>query len=129
MKPSASGRRPERRYAAKLLFQFRVAVGRVSGVRRFCEERILSLTARTARRALASAKRLGKAAEYHYENSDGNPVFFEFIGVMDLLHLGLECQEVEVWYEIKERIAPMERRNRFIPPETELSAIRNDDAR
>jgi hypothetical protein len=127
MKPSVSDRRPERRYAAKLLFQWRVAGS--SGVRRLCEERILSLTARTARRALASAKRLGKAAEDHYENSDGNPVYFEFIGVMDLLHLGLECDEDEVWYEIKDRIAPMERRNRFIPPVTELSAIRNDDAR
>jgi hypothetical protein len=129
MKPRVSDRRPERRYAAKLLFQWRVAVGRVSGVRRLCEERILTLQARTARRALASAKRLGKVAEFHYENSDGDPVYFEFIGVMDLLHLGLECDENEVWYEIKERIAPMERRNRFIPPETELSAMRNDAAR
>ena len=33
------------------------------------------------------AKRKGRVSQTHYKNSDGNPVHFEFIGVMDLLCL------------------------------------------
>ena len=114
-------------YSAKLLFQFRVVVGGQSSKRRICEERIVAFNARSARGALAAAKRRGKAAEFDYTNDEGNPVFFEFVGVMDLLHLGIECGEDEVWYEIVERLNPMERRSKLIPRESELCAIRNRD--
>lgn len=112
------------KYGAKLLFQWRVMVGRSSGKRRTCEERIINFTAGTARAALREAKRFGKKAEFDYKNSDGNPVFFEFVGVMDLLHLGSECGQNEVWYDIVERVKPMERRKLLIPPERQLSAIK-----
>jgi hypothetical protein len=55
---------------------------------------------------------------------DGHRVFFEFIGVVDLVHLGLEVERNEVWYGIKEMLLPMERRNKIIPREADLSAIR-----
>jgi len=45
-----------RRYAAKLLFQFRVVVDGEHGVMRTCEERILVLRASSARKALVMAK-------------------------------------------------------------------------
>jgi hypothetical protein len=114
------------RYAAKLLFQFRVIVGGDSGKRRTCEERIILLTADSARRALALAKRRGLDLQYSYTNSDGNPLHFEFVGVMELLHLGLECHEDEVWYDTTEHLLPMERAERFIPAEDTLEAIRNE---
>ncbi|MCE5269419.1 MAG: DUF4288 domain-containing protein [Planctomycetaceae bacterium] len=115
------------RYAAKLLFQFRVVVNGDSGKRRLCEERIVILNARSAKSALTKAQREGKRAEHHYENSERNPVFFEFVGVMELLHLGSECDRNEVWYDLRECLSPMERRHLMIPPESELNAIRNGE--
>jgi hypothetical protein len=52
-------------------------------------------------------------------------VRFEFVGVLDLLELGLECEADEVWYDTRQMLTPMERRESLIPPERELSAFRN----
>lgn len=112
------------RYSAKLLFQFRVDLGQRSGKHRLCEERIILIEAETAASALASAKSTGKTSEYSYENDDGNEVHFEFVGVMELLELGLECDEDEVWYEVSEKLSPMERRSKLIPAESALNAFR-----
>jgi len=117
------------RFAAKLLFQFRVDLGADTGKRRICEERIITLRARSAKAALTAAKRRAKHEEYDYENSDGARVYFEFVGVMDLLELGIECDADEVWYEIVERLSPMERREKLIPPESQLCAIRNEGSK
>ena len=95
-----------KRYAAKLLFQFRVTVDGDSGKRRTCEERIVVMDAASGKAALARAKRKGKESQYRYDNSEGNPVSFEFIGVMDLLCLDPECEQDEVWYDIVERLLP-----------------------
>lgn len=113
----------ERRYAAKLLFQFRVTYGVTSGAMRLCEERIVVIRAPTARKALAAAKRKGRAARVTYRNDEGGTVHFEFVGIMDLLHLGTECGEDEVWYDITRRKLPMERAAAILPPESELNAI------
>jgi hypothetical protein len=115
-----------RRYAAKLLLQFRVTVDGSDGTRRTCEERIVVLQARSAAEALRRAKRRGRSAELRYRNNDGNPVHIEFIGVMELLRLDPVCAEDEVWYDIRDRILPKERAERFIPPEHTLEAIRNE---
>lgn len=53
-------------------------------------------------------------------------VFFEFIGVMELLSLDPACHEDEVWFEIRERLLPKENRSKLIPPESILEAIRNE---
>lgn len=112
------------RYAAKLLFQFRVTVDGSDGIMRTCEERIVVLRATHARDALAKAKRHGRKAQFDYRNDDGNPVHFEFVGVLDLLHLGPECEGYEVWYDIVTRKQPMERAASILPKESELNAIR-----
>ena len=108
------------RFAAKLLFQFRVDVGGDPGKRRLCEERIINFSARSSREALHKAKRRGKKGEHSYKNSDGNTVSFEFIGIMDLMSLGVEAEADEVWYDIRERLLPMERRKRIIPADDVL---------
>src|SRR5262245_42290287 len=95
-----------KRYSAKLLFQFRVLVDGSPGIRRLCEERTITFQANNARAALREAKKRGLAAQHHYKNSDGNPVHFELIGVLELLCLDLSCEPDEVWFEIKERIRP-----------------------
>ena len=115
------------RYAAELLFQFRVVVDGSAGIRRTCEERIITFSATDGRSALREAKRRGRAAEHDYKNNDGNPVYFEFVGVMELLRLDPACESDEVWYDITERVRPMERRSSIIPPENQLSAIRNHE--
>jgi hypothetical protein len=111
------------RYSAKLLFQFRVTKGGDSGKRRLCEERIITINAPSARDALLKAKRSGRKSQNKYNNDDGNSVRFEFIGVVELLHLGAECAADEVWYDVIERLQPSERRRQFIPPESQLNAI------
>ncbi len=116
-----------KRYAAKLLFQFQVTVDGDAGRRRLCEERIIVLKAKSAGKALTRAKQKGRLGQYRYTNSDGNPVAFQFLGVMELLCLDSGCEEDEVWYEITQRILPKERAHRFIPPESALEAIRNDE--
>jgi Domain of unknown function (DUF4288) len=118
-----------KRYAAKLLFQYRATVDGNYGQRRTCEERIVLLKANSARRALGLAKRRGRDGQNSWLNSDGNPVDFQFIGVMELLFLEFVSDENEVWYEITERLLPMERAERFIPPEHALNAIRNEPKR
>lgn len=118
---------PSGRYAAKLLFQFRVMVDSSPGVRRTCEERIVTFSAAHGRAALREAKRRGRAAKHRYKNSEGNAVHFEFIGVLELLRLDPACEADEVWYDITERVRPMERRVSVIPPESQLSAIRNHE--
>jgi hypothetical protein len=121
----ANAKTPSMRFAAKLLFQFRVVVNASNGIRRLCEERIITFESPDARKALSEAKRRGRAAQHTYKNSDGNPVHFEFIGVMELLHLGIECEADEVWYDIYERVRPMERRKSLLPAESNLNAIHN----
>jgi antitoxin (DNA-binding transcriptional repressor) of toxin-antitoxin stability system len=113
-------RNRDKEYAAKLLFQFRFGSKNRSNKRRLCEERILRFQASSAKVALATAKRKGREAQHKYLNSDGNAVHFEFVGVMDLLHLGPECEEDEVWYEFFARLSPMEKKRKFIPTDLEL---------
>lgn len=115
---------PPLRYSAKLLFQFRVMIGADPGIMRTCEERIVVFHATGPRKALAEAKRRGRKAQYDYSNSDSNRVFFEFVGVMDLLELGPECDDDEVWYDIVVRKLPMERAAQLLPQESKLSALR-----
>ena len=106
-----------------LLFQYRVIVGGKSSLMRTCEKRIVVLTAVSARAALMAAKRRGKAAKFSYKNSDNNPVHFEFIGILDLLKLGAECEADEVWYDIITLKRPKERAKSILPPERKLNAI------
>lgn len=115
---------PNFRFAAKLLFQFRVEDESGSNTMRLCEERILVLHAADARDALAQARRRGEAGQNRYANDEGATVHFEFVGVLDLLHLGSECEEDEVWYNIVRRKLPMERAGEIVPAEDQLNAIR-----
>lgn len=125
MSPAA----PLSRYAAMLLFQFRVVSNGKSNQRRTCEKRLIGFKAKDARTALRYAKLRGREAECSYRNTDGGTVHFEFVGLQDLLHLGSECDRDEVWYDIVELVQPMERRGRLIPPEAELQALAEDRTR
>ena len=113
-------------YSAKLLFQFRVSVNGSSGKRRICEERIILISAPSAKDALREAKREGKVAQYGYRNSDGNMVRFELVGVLDLLSRNVKSAPKEVWYDIVQRVEPMERKKSLVPTFHELNAIQEE---
>lgn len=110
------------RYAAKLLFQFRFGTGS-DDIFRKIERRIVVFKAEDADRAYSLAEKYAKNEEYDFVNDDGSKVFFEFVGVEDLMHLGLEADEHEVWYEIGRMKTPMERAETLIPPRDTLSAF------
>ena len=112
------------RYSAMLLFQFRVVANGRSNVMRTCEKRLIVFAADSAKAALVWAKRRGKESEHSYRNDAGHPVHLEFVGVLDLLCIGVECKEDEVWYDIVGFKRPMERAKKLVPSESELNAIR-----
>src|SRR5947209_2634511 len=97
-----------RLFSALLLFQFRVEYDGRSDKRRTCEQRMILLQAATAQAALRLAKQRGRRAQHRYRNAAGGVVHFEFVGVLDLLHLGIECEADEVWYGISEMSEPLE---------------------
>lgn len=107
-------------FSAKLLFQNRVDHDRQSSKRRTCEERTIVFSATSARMAVATAKRRGEEAEFSYENDEGTPVHIEFIGVLDILQHGPEMEKGTVWYEIKDRLLPKERRTSIVLTDQEL---------
>ena len=121
--PLAAGKLPARRYAAKLLFQYRIGPRSSKRQRRSCEERIVLLTAPYAELALREAKRRGRKAQHHYRNIQGGMVYCEFIGVLELLGLEAACEPDEVWYETSSRMSPMERKAAILPKERRLRAI------
>lgn len=119
-----------KKYAAKLLFQWRVEIDGVSDKMRTCEIRIITLEEKSAQHALSKAKEEARKSEFVAPNevySDEHNCdcyqHFEFIGVLDLLHLGIEADENEVWYDVKKMLNPMERKSDLIPSEEGLNAI------
>jgi hypothetical protein len=116
--------RSARQFSAKLLFQFRVSWGRKSNLRRVCEERVVTFKAQSAERAWKTANRLGAAADFEYRNPAGSTVHFEYVGIMELLELGVERSgPEEVWYDIVERLKPSERKSLLIPRKRALQAF------
>ena len=110
-------------FAAKLLFQFRVHRDGTSNRRRLCEERIVHFKAPTAELAVKRAKSIGKEAQHRYKNDAGGMVNFEFVGILDLISLGIECEKGEVWHELRDRMEPKENARRIIPPVSNLNAV------
>lgn len=111
-------------YGAKLLFQWRVVEGRKTKQRRLCEERVVLIRAGSPRNALAQAKRYGMAESFKdpVARPRGREVFFEFIGVIDLDTVFANFTEhpAEVWYELRERVRPMERRRKLLVSENRM---------
>lgn len=86
-----------KRYSAKLLFQYRIDIDGDPGRFRTVEERIVTTHSPDGRSALQAFKDTGRADESSYVNDDGNPVFIEFVGVVDMMELDLECRQSDVW--------------------------------
>lgn len=65
------------------------------------------------------AKRRGAVGEFHYPRGRAT-MFVEFVGVVDLLELGVEADPDEVWWELTKKMKPMERRRQLILPDSDL---------
>ena len=109
-----------RRFAAKLLFQFRSS--RRSGRPQvaLCEERIVTFGAASSRAALAKAKRIAGGASHSFRVVGGGRVNFEPVGIMELMELGVETGPRELWWDLYRRKLSMQRRSSLIPPERSL---------
>jgi hypothetical protein len=124
-----SGRpRRNKRYVARLLYQYADINPKLRAKRRLCEESMILVTATSAQEALRLAKRHARRRRFTIRTTDGGRLAFEFVGVRDLLHLGAECQPNEVWYDIIRLVRPLERRRQILPRETDLNAIRAEQA-
>jgi len=112
-----------KRYSALLLFQFRADLGNdKSDIMRRCEYRIITVPARNAESALNKAMVHGEKSEFDGQAEAGNPLLFEFIGVVELLEMDAYDPE-EVWFDLRTLKLPMERRDKLIPPKNKLTAI------
>lgn len=78
------------------------------------------LSAASPAKAVAAAKKQGKASEFSYRNDEQNPVHVEFVGVLDILPHGPEMENGVVWYDIKDKLLPTERRSTLVPTDREL---------
>jgi hypothetical protein len=111
-----------KRFAAMMLFQFRTVKNGITNQRRVCEERIVLFEAFSAKQALSLAKKRGRKEEFSYLDNDAE-VFFEFIGIKELLEL-ISLEKDEVWWHLTEKVMPMENRHKLIPEESQLDALK-----
>ena len=117
----------KRRYCAELMFQFRVVIDGESSKVRLCERRVVELKSDSPEAAYQRALQVGNEAEVEYVNDEGNPVRFEFVGVMELLGMSA-FSESEVWFSLHRELLPMERKAKWIPSKRNLSAFREREA-
>ncbi len=108
------------RFSAKLLFQYRSGAPEDS-IFRICEERIVTFNGNSPSAAYRTALTLGKKGQSSHINNEGIRVYIEFIGLIDMMELGMECEDYDVWYEIKTMRCPMERKSNIIPRREDLS--------
>jgi hypothetical protein len=118
----------DRRYAAKLLFQYRTSQIRKDG-RDLFEERIIVVTAKHSRSALIKCRSAGMQKQYSYIAASGCKVNVEFLGVIQLLRLDLLCDDDEMWYSLHSMLIPSRRRKSLVPDENNLDAIRYESKR
>lgn len=115
--------KPARRlFAAQLLFQFRVRTRNRSNKRRVCEIRTILIPASNGEGALQKALRFGNTEQFDYADGPRH-VFFEFVGVKELLDLPTDTNPSEVWWDLVTLERPRERRAQLIPKRSELRAF------
>ena len=109
-----------RRFAAKLLFQFRPSRRAEGSTIALCEERIVTFSAVSPRAALGKAKQIARRASHSFPVVGGGRVQFEPVGIMELMELGVETEPGEVWWDLYRRRVRGRQRSRLVPPERSL---------
>ena len=108
------------KFSVKLLFQFRIDTKKDKAKMRTCEERIVIFEVTNKETLIDNAIQRGKNSEFDFLNDDDDVVYFEFIGIVDICHLGVEVENDEVWYDIKTLLTPMERKSNLIATKEKL---------
>ena len=92
-----------RRFSAKLLFCY--VVGDANRrIGRTLETRIVCFDSRDLKSATTKFEKYGRAAAYSFTNDAGGLVEFEFVGIVDVIEPGDECDANEFWYDIESRL-------------------------
>ena len=104
------------KYAVKLLFQFRIDSVTICKMRTSEEKIILFKHDLTIdNNIFKTINKRAKEDEFNYLNDDGNIVYYEYVGIIDICHLGVEVDNDVVWYDIKTLLTPMERKEKILP--------------
>ena len=104
------------KYAVKLLFQFRIDSLNICKMRTSEEKIILfQISSKNSNDIFKIIKKRALQDEFNYLNDDKNIVYYEYVGIIDICHLGMEVDSDVVWYDIKTLLTPMERKNRILP--------------
>jgi len=111
-------------YAVCLLFQFKTELNNKVNKRRVCEERIYHINCNNAEDAYQKAINIGKNEEFYYMK-DKKKVYFEFIGIIDLIELSELEEKNVVWSRYIEKVTPMERKDKIIPPKDKLTVFKS----
>jgi len=90
---------------------------------RRCEEKTLIFTIKNSEDIISLSIESAKKLEFNYINNCNKKVFFEYIGILDICHLGIEIEDNEVWYNIKTMLTPMERKDKILPNINQLKRI------
>lgn len=113
------------RFFAKLLFQFRKTKKGKEQKRRVCEERIITILAKSAEEAYKKAVTYGKD-EAWTEAYHG--VKLDFIGILEMDSLTEEDKIDnidEVYWKLVELLKPMERKSQLVPQKKDLYLFRD----
>lgn len=93
------------------------------GTMRTVEEKIIVFSCMSAEEAFLAANARGTDDQRNFVNDEGVPGYFEFVGIVDLMHLGIEADEDEVWYDVRKMKDPMSRKESLLPEKKKLSAF------
>ncbi len=113
-------------YSCKLLFQWNpFKDGEAFRKRRVCEEKIYSYPSKSPEDALAKAKALGEEECFDHETEEGH-VYYQFVGVIELIQLIDYNEGTELWYEMSEKLIKDGNFEYLVPKEKELAVFKTD---
>jgi hypothetical protein len=108
-----------RRFAAKVLFQYRVE-GRSAKSPTLCELRIIVCEAQSERQAVQAFRRIINSSTCEIANPGAPRVQVRPIGIVDAMELGIEADPNEFWYEFRQITRAMKRREELTLHSAEL---------
>ena len=94
---------------------------------RTCDEQIRLLRASDSETAYEKAIQLGRAEEVSYQNTYGQTVHWEFVGLVDLEELSIDA--IEDGVEIRSRLFRSKNPAHFARPKDELTIFRWEQER
>ena len=111
-----------KKFSVKLLFQFRIH--RQKSLRRRVEIRIVTFQAKSFEAAIATANAKGHGAQFTYKNTTNQNVKFQYVGIMDIIQLGVEIDDPDTtWYDVKWLVQPSERKRVLVLSKRELQKL------